>query len=211
MWLLTSEVHPGLETLPYATCWTVFPSDLVNDTVISPGTQVVVLTYRMTRHNVSSMVNHMRGLTKNSSDIFKVMCVVIKEEDGRGWSRTLTYAMRIMALNMLHEGIYSSFDYTTWKGSRYSIPLLNLSCNVGQHRNPWNVWQYQRSTFHDYHCENYWNCDYSPLTFYNAWLMVYYTVYGMRVLEFAGTRTLAAARLFLTVMLTWWESLLPPA
>lgn len=44
--LLTSEVHPGLETLPYAARRTVFPSNLVNDTVISPGTQVVVLTYK---------------------------------------------------------------------------------------------------------------------------------------------------------------------
>ena len=33
----------------------------------------------------------------------------------------------------------------------------------------------------------------------------------MRVLEFSGIRTLAAARLLLTVMLTWRESLLPPA
>lgn len=54
--LLTSQVHPGLETLPYATRRTVFPSDLVNDAVISPGTQVVVLTYRKTRHGVSAMV-----------------------------------------------------------------------------------------------------------------------------------------------------------
>lgn len=47
--LLTSEVHPGLETLPYAARRTVFPSDLVDDAVISAGTQVVVLTYRRTR------------------------------------------------------------------------------------------------------------------------------------------------------------------
>lgn len=53
---------------------------------------------------------------------------------------------------------------------------------------------------------NDWNCDYSALIFYSAWLMGYYTVYGMMVLGFAGTRTLAAASLFLTVMLTWRES-----
>lgn len=47
--LLTSKVHPGLETLPYTTRWTVFPPDLVNDAVISPGAQVVVLTYREMR------------------------------------------------------------------------------------------------------------------------------------------------------------------
>lgn len=41
---LTSQVHPGLETLSYSTRWTVFPADLVDDAVVSPGTQVVVLT-----------------------------------------------------------------------------------------------------------------------------------------------------------------------
>lgn len=72
VWFLTSEVHSSLETLPYPTRRTVFPSDFVNDTVISPGAQVVVLTYRKTRHGVSSMMNCRRSLTQNSSDIFKV-------------------------------------------------------------------------------------------------------------------------------------------
>lgn len=42
---LTSQVHPGLETLSYSTRWTVFPADLVDDAVVPSGTQVVVLTY----------------------------------------------------------------------------------------------------------------------------------------------------------------------
>lgn len=42
---LTSQVHPGLETLSYSTRRTVFPADLVDDAVVPPGTQVVVLTY----------------------------------------------------------------------------------------------------------------------------------------------------------------------
>lgn len=48
-----------------------------------------------------------------------------------------------------------------------------------------------------------------PHSFSNTWLMVYFTLYVMKVLIFTGTRTVAAVRLFLTVMLTWWESLLP--
>lgn len=43
---LTSQVHPGLETLPYSARRTVFPADLVDDAVVPPGAQVVVLTYR---------------------------------------------------------------------------------------------------------------------------------------------------------------------
>lgn len=42
---LTSQVHPGLETLPYSTRRTVFPADLVDDAVVPPGAQVVVLAY----------------------------------------------------------------------------------------------------------------------------------------------------------------------
>lgn len=42
---LTSQVHPGLETLSYSTRRTVFPADLVDDAVVPSGTQVVVLTY----------------------------------------------------------------------------------------------------------------------------------------------------------------------
>lgn len=42
---LTSQVHPGLETLSYSTRWTVFPADLVDDAVVPSSTQVVVLTY----------------------------------------------------------------------------------------------------------------------------------------------------------------------
>lgn len=45
-WALTSQVHPGLETLPYSARRTVFPADLVDDAVVPPGAQVVVLTYR---------------------------------------------------------------------------------------------------------------------------------------------------------------------
>lgn len=41
---LTSQVHPGLETLPYAARRAVFPADLVDDAVVPAGAQVVVLT-----------------------------------------------------------------------------------------------------------------------------------------------------------------------
>lgn len=54
--LLTSQVHPGLETLPYTTRRTVFPPDLVDDAVVPPRTQVVVLTYRETRRGVRTAV-----------------------------------------------------------------------------------------------------------------------------------------------------------
>lgn len=40
--------------------------------------------------------------------------------------------------------------------------------------------------------------------------MVYFTVNIMRALQFTRARTLTAVGLFLTVMLTWRESLLPP-
>lgn len=42
---LTSEVHPGLQTLSYAARRAVFPSDLVDDAVVPAGAQVVVLTW----------------------------------------------------------------------------------------------------------------------------------------------------------------------
>lgn len=42
---LTSQVHPGLETLPYAARRAVFPADLVDDAVVPAGAQVVVLTW----------------------------------------------------------------------------------------------------------------------------------------------------------------------
>ena len=40
----TSQVHAGLQTLPYATRGAVFPADLVDDAVIPAGAKVVVLT-----------------------------------------------------------------------------------------------------------------------------------------------------------------------
>lgn len=89
--LLTSKVHAGLETLPYTTCRTVFPSDLVNDTVISPGTQVVVLTCGKTRHSVGE--SHMKpdleqgryfqsdGQKRLFSFIYRLIKRKIKEAD----------------------------------------------------------------------------------------------------------------------------------
>lgn len=41
--LFTFQVHSGLKTFPEATGWTVLPPDLINDAVISPRAQVVVL------------------------------------------------------------------------------------------------------------------------------------------------------------------------
>lgn len=41
--LFTFQVHSGLKTFPEAAGWTVLPSDLIDDAVVSACAQVVVL------------------------------------------------------------------------------------------------------------------------------------------------------------------------
>lgn len=41
--LITFQVHSSLKTFPEPAGWTVLSADLINDAVISPRTQVVVL------------------------------------------------------------------------------------------------------------------------------------------------------------------------
>lgn len=40
----TVQVHSSFETLPETAGWTILPADLINDAVISPRTEVIVLT-----------------------------------------------------------------------------------------------------------------------------------------------------------------------
>ncbi len=47
--LFTFQVHSGLKTFPEAAGWTVLPPDLIDDAVISPCTQVVVLACKEER------------------------------------------------------------------------------------------------------------------------------------------------------------------
>lgn len=47
--LLTFQVHSGLKTFPEAAGWTVLSADLINDAVVPPCTQVVVLACEVQR------------------------------------------------------------------------------------------------------------------------------------------------------------------
>lgn len=42
--MFTIQVHPSLKALPEATGWAVLPPDLIDDAVIPPSAQVVVLS-----------------------------------------------------------------------------------------------------------------------------------------------------------------------
>lgn len=47
--VFTFQVHSGLKTFPEAARGAVLPTDLINDAIISPCTQVVVLTCKERR------------------------------------------------------------------------------------------------------------------------------------------------------------------
>lgn len=47
----TFKIHAGLQTLPEAAGWTIFPSDFVDDAVIASGTQIIMLALKDGEHN----------------------------------------------------------------------------------------------------------------------------------------------------------------
>lgn len=50
---ITFQVHSSLKTFSIAACWTVFPSNLINDTIISSSTKIIVLSYTENKGTVN--------------------------------------------------------------------------------------------------------------------------------------------------------------